>query len=251
MNLELTTQIKMVGACLTVANDKNNQPVWKSQPPADFEADLAALGVDYEAVLQKDALADGAAGGAGDAKAQAEAALEDAAFKLARALCNHFTKTGDLNNLGKVNFTKTDIVKLRNQDLLDQATAIRDLGTATQTDPAAAGRGVTPANIAALTAALALFKSVMNLPRGQVVNRSTLKKEVATDTAALVSTVTSMDDLVVQFDGTDAGQRFIAAWKRARMIVNSGGGHGTVPPPAPTTTSTSAPAAAPAATPKP
>ena len=228
----------MVGACITVANDKNNLPVWKGQPPLDFETDITQLGVDYDAVLQKDALADGATGGAGDAKSQAETILENAAFILARALANHFKKTGDLDNLGKVNFTKTDIVRLRNQDLLDQSTAIRDLGAATEAEPAAAGRGVTPARVAALTAAIGGFKTMMNNPRGQIVNRSTLKKEVATDVAALVSAVTDMDDLVLQFDGTDAGKRFIEAWKRARNIVVSGGGHSGTPPTPPTPPST-------------
>ena len=166
---------------------------------------------------------DGATGGAGDAKALAEALLEDAAFKLARALANHFKKTGNLDALGQVDFNKTDIVRLRNQDLVDQSTAIRDLGTAAQAEPGAA--------------AIKGFKDVMNNPRGQVVNRSTLKKEVETDVAALVTDVTDMDDLVLQFDGTDAGKRFIEAWKRARIIVDTGGGHSNTPtpPPAPAT----------------
>ncbi len=240
MNLELTNQIKMVGACITVANDKSYQPVWKGQPPLDFETDLTALGTDYEAVLQKDALADGATGGAGDAKSQAEAALENAAYIMARALANHFKKTGNLDSLGKVDFTKTDIVKLRNQDLLDQTTAIRDLAAAAQAEPDAAGRGVTAARLATLTAALAAFKGLMSSPRGQIVNRSTLKKEVETDVAALVSAVTDMDDLVMQFDGTPAGQRFIAAWKQARMIVNTGGGHSSTPTPTPAPVATPA-----------
>ncbi len=52
--------------------------------------------------------------------------------------------------------------------------------------------------------------------------------------AALVQLVTDMDDLVIQFDGKDAGLRFIEAWKRARIIVDSGGGHGNGDtPPAP------------------
>ena len=223
MNLELTHDITMVGACLNVANDKNYITVWKGQPPADFEADILAAGVDYEAVLQKDALADAATGGAGDAKALAEAVLENATYMLARALANHFKKTGNLDALGKVDFNKTDIVRLRNQDLVDQSTAIRDLGTAAQAEPGAA--------------AIKGFKDVMNNPRGQVVNRSTLKKEVETDVAALVTDVTDMDDLVLQFDGTDAGKRFIEAWKRARIIVDTGGGHSNTPtpPPAPAT----------------
>jgi len=50
-----------------------------------------------------------------------------------------------------------------------------------------------------------------------------------------------MDDLALQFDGTDAGKRFIEAWKRARIIVDTGGGHTGTPPTPPT----------PPATPKP
>jgi len=51
-------------------------------------------------------------------------------------------------------------------------------------------------------------------------------------------------DTPLQFDGTDAGKRFIEAWKRARVIVDTGGGHSsTTTPPAPTP--------APAATPHP
>jgi len=45
-----------------------------------------------------------------------------------------------------------------------------------------------------------------------------------------------MDDLALQFDGTDAGKRFIEAWKRARNIVDSGGGHGSTPPTPPPAT---------------
>jgi hypothetical protein len=65
-------------------------------------------------------------------------------------------------------------------------------------------------------------------------------REVETDTAALVQLATDMDDLALQFDGTDAGKRFIEAWKRARNIVDAGGGHangGTPPTPPPTTPS--------------
>ena len=101
-------------------------------------------------------------------------------------------------------------------------------------NPAAAGRGVTAARIATLTAAIAAFGKVMNTPRGQIVNKSALLREVETDTAALVQLATDMDDLALQFDGTDAGKRFIEAWKRARNIVDTGGGHSGTPPTPPT-----------------
>ena len=65
-------------------------------------------------------------------------------------------------------------------------------------------------------------------------NRSALLKEVETDVAALLDKVHDMDDLVVQFDGGDAGNRFKEAWKRARIIVDAGGGSATPPTPPPT-----------------
>jgi hypothetical protein len=91
---------------------------------------------------------------------------------------------------------------------------------------------------ATLTAAIAAFGKVMNTPRGQIVNKSALLREVETDTAALVQLATDMDDLALQFDGTDAGKRFIEAWKRAHIIVDTGGDHSSTPhtPPTPPAT---------------
>ena len=235
MNIRLSNQTNMVGACLNVANSTDHKSTWSGKEPAAFGTDLAQLQTNYAAVTPKAAQAEAATGGAGDAKAQAESTLEDAAHIVARALANHFKKTNNLDHLGKVNMTKSQIVQLRNQDLVDQTTAIRDLAAAAQNETGAAGRGVTPARIATLTAAIAGFSNVMNNPRGQIVNRSTLLKEVDTDTADLLQQLTDLDDLVLQFDGTDAGKRFIEAWKHARAIVDSGGSH-TPTPPTPTPT---------------
>jgi len=231
----------MVGACITVAQSSDYKPVWDGNDPADFGTDMTALQTDYGAVTTKAAQADSATGGAADAKALAETALEDAAFVLARALAVHFKKSGDLDRHGKVDLSKSEIMKLRTQELVNKATAIRDLGTAAVSEADAAGRGVTAARVAALTAAITNFSKVMSTPRGQIVNRSALLRDVETDVADLLDKVSDMDDLVVQFDGNDAGKRFIEAWKRARIIVDTGGGHSSsgnaptppTPPPTP------------------
>ena len=201
--------------------------VWTGNPPADFGTDLAQLQTNYGNVTVLAAQADAATGGGSDGSSAAETALENAAFILARALANHFKKNGDLDNLGKVDVTKTGIVRLRKQVLLDKATAILNLASAAVSDPNAA-------RLATLTAAIAAFGKVMNTPRGEIVNKSALLREVETDTAALVQLATDMDDLALQFDGTDAGKRFIEAWKRARIIVDTGGGHSGTPPTPPT-----------------
>lgn len=239
MNLRTSNQLNMVGACITVANSPEYKPVWNDHEPADFGTDIVKLQTDYGSVTAKAAQADAATGGAGDAKSSAETVLEDAAYVLARALAIHFKKTGNLDRHGKVDVSKSEIMKLRTQDLANKATAIRDLGTAAVGEVGAAGRGVTAARVAALTAAITSFSSVMSSPRGQIVNRSALLKEVETDTAALVEFVNDLDDLVLQFDGTENGRRFIEAWKRARIIVDSGTGRGNggaAPAPAKTPT---------------
>lgn len=243
MNLRLQNQLNMIGACINVAQSPDYNPVWNGKEPADFGADLTQLQTDYGAVTGKAAQADAATGGAADAKAVAETALEDAAYVLARALAIHFKKAGDLDRHGKVDLTKSEIVKLRTQELVNKATAIRDLGTAAQAEAGAAGRGVTAARVAGLTAAITNFSKVMSTPRGQIVNRSALLREVETDVAALLDKVNDLDDLVVQFDGGDGAKRFIEAWRRARIIVDSGGGQNSagVSTPTPTPTPTSAP----------
>jgi hypothetical protein len=237
MNSRLQNQLNMVGACITVANDPNYKPVWNGNDPADFTTDIAQLQTGYGKVTVSASQADAATGGGGDASAAAETALENATFTLARALANHYKKNGDLDNLGKVDVTKTDIMRLRKQNLVDKATAIRDLANAAVGDPNAAGRGVTAARVTALTAAITAFSNVMNNPRGQIINKSALLREVETAIAGLVEDVNAMDDLAIQFNGSDAATRFQEAWKRARIIVDSGGGHGN-PAPQPATATT-------------
>ena len=155
MNLRVSNAQNTIGSRITVANSDDFKSVWQGKDPADFGT-----------VLARAAQAEAAGTGAADAKATAETALEDAAYLLARALANHCKKTGDAEHLAKVDVTKTEIVRLRNQDLVSKATEIRDLGTAAQSEAGAAGRGVTAARIATLTATLGTFSKVMNLPRG-------------------------------------------------------------------------------------
>lgn len=219
MNLRLNNQLNMVGACLTIAQTTENKPVWNGKAPEDFATDLAALQAAYEATLAKAAQVD-TGGGAADAKAVAESALEEAAFLVARALSAHFRKRGAIELLAKVDHSRTDLRQMRHRDLLARATEIRDLATAAQAEPGAAGRGLTPGRVEALADAVAAFAAAMNAPREQVVSRATLLQELEDDVAALMKAVAALDDLVVQFSGAPAGDRFVAAWRRARIIID-------------------------------
>jgi len=240
MKDRINNQLNMTSTCFGIANSKDYVNVWTGNDPADFGVDLGLAQTKYSTILGKIALLDGTLGGGTSAKDNAETALENAGYLLARALANHFKKTGDLVSRGKVNLAKRDLVRLSGQELVGRATQIRDLGNTAVTDPNAAKRGVTAARVTAITTAIGAYTPVMNLPRGQIVNHSALLKEVETDTADLLVDMHDLDDLVVQFDGTDAGKRFIAAWLNARTIVDAGHGHAAVTPPAPAPATTPA-----------
>ena len=59
-------------------------------------------------------------------------------------------------------------------------------------------------------------------------------RDLTTRIAALMEEIRDLDDLVIQFDGTEAGRRFISAWKQARNIIDAGHGPGPATPTPPT-----------------
>jgi len=223
MNLRTQNKLTMVGTCITVSQQPDFKNVWEGQEPAGFALELADLARDYAAVMAKAALAEAAAGGAGDAKAKAEAALEEATYIAARAMAVHFKRLGDLDRRGKVNLSRAWLIKLPQQELLSRASAIRNLTAACLDEPGAARWGITAERLRELDAAIDMFSTLMHKPREQLVNRGVLLKEAEADTAELVQRVRDLDDLIVQFAGTELGQRYIEAWKRARKVLATGG----------------------------
>jgi hypothetical protein len=233
MKQRTINQLNMAGTIITLATSDVYLPVYTGKPPVAFGTDFAKFQTAYLATMQKAALADGAAGGGGLAKAAAETDLENQGYVLTRALANFFKNAGDLVNLGKCDLAKRDLVRLTGQELIAKGTEIRDLGTATVALAGATDRGVTTDRITAVTNAIGAYAKLLNVPRNEIVDRSTLIKEVETDTAGLLVQLADLDDLVLQFDGTSLGQRFIAAWHNARTIVDAGHGPGTGEKPAP------------------
>lgn len=221
----------MIGTCIKVANEAEHQPVWSGKDPVDFTTDMTRLTTGHSEILKIAALWEQASGGVADMKESHETALENNAYLLARACYNHFKKIGDFTRAGKTDYTKSSIVLLRDQELITTTSAIRDLADHAVTTPGAADRGITPQRIAELTKAISDYEKIVNSPRSQTVNRNTLGREIIVKTAALYELVQDMDDLVLQFATTEAGERFTAAWKRARVIVDAGSGHGPSPTP--------------------
>jgi len=170
--------------------------------------------------------------GTTDEKDAAETTLEDLAHPLARALALHFKKTGDLVSRAKVNFSKSALQRLRDQVLVTRTAEIRDLAQSALAQPGTTGRGITAARITALSAAIDAFAPYVNAARTEIVNRSALYRELATDVAELMEQINDLDDLVLQFE-SEAGQNFQTAWTAARKIIDTGRSPGEEEPPSP------------------
>jgi hypothetical protein len=242
MNDDQTNKLNMIGACVAVAEKAEHRTVWDGKAPAAFGADLAALKTGRLATLEIATKAASAITGAAEEKVVAEGALEAAAFTVARATAYHLKKTGDLTRRAKVNFTRSAIVRLREQALLNTARDILATATGAKDEPGAADRGVTPAALAALAKAADDFESLLGQPRTGIVSRSALVADLKTRVAGLMEETADLDDLVIQFAGTEAGDRFIAAWKKARIIIDAGHGPGDDKPAAGGTTPPATPA---------
>ena len=228
----LTNQTNMIDTAIKLAKSATHRPVWENQAPLAFGIDLTALEAALADALELATAAYSATSGTTDQKAVAEDALEDLAYAVARALANHFKKTGDLEKRAKVNVRKSAIVRLRDTALTTRCTEIRDLAQAAVGTPGAADRGITAPRVTALTAAITEFERLRNSPRSAVADRSAMRRELKTVVAGLMQDIADLDDLILQFPDSTATRTFIAAWKQARIIVDAGHGPGEEEPPA-------------------
>lgn len=236
MNDILTNQLNMIGACIETATSAEHTLVWNGQEPADFAADLNVFQTHYTHARDVAHLASTATTGTADAKDEAETALENLAFQMARALAGHYKKTGDLINRAKVNIRLGALQKLRDRTLVTRSIEIRDLANSASAEPGSQTRGITTARISLLSPAITTYETLLNSPRSAIVDRSMHLRDLTTLVAGLMEEIRDLDDLVIQFDGTEAGRRFISAWKQCRNIIDAGHGPGEKPePPTPPT----------------
>lgn len=226
MNDETINRLNMIGACLTLADRPESRAVWDGQPPLAFDEGYTALAADYATALETLQEAGTDITGTTDAKAAAERALEDLAYRMARALTSYYRKIGDATNLAKVNVSRTSIVKLRHQALTTRTSEIRDLAQSVVAAPTAVNYGITAPRITELTAAITAFETLRNAPRSATAARSGTRDELITQVAGLVEAVRELDDLILQFPDTPESRAFATAWKSARIVIDAGHGPG-------------------------
>ncbi|MFT3784395.1 MAG: hypothetical protein QM790_20485 [Nibricoccus sp.] len=211
-----SNQLRIVAACLAVAYNEDHVVVWKDKEPEDFTTDIERLQTDCAGLMANCALQPLAHDEAHGASNAAETAVESQAFLLARALRHHFKKTGDLAQLALVDLQRAALVRLQRDELLSKAILLRDVGAAAQFEKDAGKRGVTAHRVMLLTTAIETYKAIEEDSRAR---RSTVPAiGVEKRAAALFEHINDLDDLVVQFEEYDGGERFVTAWMAARGL---------------------------------
>lgn len=230
----ITNRLDMAAACIAVADKPENLAITNTVPPLDFVADYAAMKAEHASIFAAASMSEAATTGFTDTKADAEEILEERAYIMARALCVHFAKTGNLTDRARVDLTKTSFARLRDAALKTTCELIYNLAVTASGEPGAAGRGITAPRITALEGALSDFSDKIAAPRGQIATRSAQKREVEMRVAGLMEMLSGLDDLILLYGDTEAGRAFIAAWQAARTIVDAGHGPAPTPPTPPT-----------------
>ena len=242
MKDEFTNRLGMFDTTLLNLNKAANRAVWFQQPPVVFTTKVAAA-ADAVVELRKFCLKQQTAitGAALDKEREEKEALQ-VAHKLGRALVTWFHDHGDETNAAKVELSESawrrngggvDIVRV----------GLRLVGNLAQ--EIVAGPNATEANtyninaaaVASVNKEVEEFAAVVSAPQLSIAERAALTNQMRARFNAVELLFVALDDMILQFDTTAAGQALIASHKAARIIRDSGGGSGgpdePTPPPTP------------------
>jgi hypothetical protein len=226
MKNEFTNRLGMFNTSLTTLNTDEHKPVWFQKDPKIFTAKVAEAGQAYEDLskfCQKQALI---LIGSAEDKAREAAEAEDAAYPIARALVQWFRDQKDETNAAKVDFSLTDLRRMRDQDLLAQLNTTLELAqgvTSGAQATQAADYGLTAAKVTALGKEIEDYAKYINAPQASIADRKALTAQLRKQFNAVEQKFASLDDLILNFNGTPAGHALVAAYQAARIVRDLGG----------------------------
>ena len=236
----IANKIASFKATIDVAVDPQNNSLWQDQPPQAF-AD--GIGVVNTAVVQLGSAAaaqseniTGSTAALHDLRQQCETAV----YPLARATFQCLTSLGRTDDAAKVDFSVTDLHNARAVALSGMCETVLNLAEPVLqpdgTQPAPGIRyGIDSAKVSSVDAVWQKYSTAVGAPLGARAKRKALTDALPGQCAAVEAQFAALDDLVVQFRGTDAGNKFVDAWFNARHVVDAGHRFNK-PTPAPATT---------------
>ncbi|MBL9154147.1 MAG: hypothetical protein JNK37_16760 [Verrucomicrobiales bacterium] len=227
MNDEIANQLMSYRNRLSCLDRPDHLPIWQNQPPLAFTTkvgqaraltnELAAMAGRQSALIK---------GNAKD-KRREEAELEEAAYRMARAVVTCATDLGNLALAGRYDQTLTAWRKLRDEALIQRARLLeQEAGElATGADAAlAADYGITPASVAALKKEADDYQSVVNLPQGAIDDRVVLTRNLPIKSREVATKFDELADLILQFKLVPGGAPFVELYFQSDQILDRGHG---------------------------
>lgn len=143
--------------------------------------------------------------------------LSQSTSKIAGLIYAYAAKTGNTELKNAVDFSATDIKRLKDGEMALRCREIYDLGVANQTD--LKNYGVTPAKLEALQTAIDNYTQSAPKPRAAIADRSVGKANLKAMFAQADRIFTEQLDLLIK-DIAETHTDFAAAYKAKRKIVD-------------------------------
>lgn len=233
-----TNRLGMFDTTLLNLNTATNKPVWFQLPPVIFTAKVAAAAaavVDLRAFCLRQGT--DITGAALDKEREGNEAVA-VAHPLSRALVTWFRDQADETNAAKVDLPESGWGRLRDQQRVDQGRLVRDLAQGVVAGPKAADAvayGLTAAAVTAVNKEVEEYAGVVSAPQVSIAERKSLTEQMRDRFNVVEGKFAGLDDMILQFSGTEAGRALIASHQAARVVRDLGVGPGqpaTSPPPA-------------------
>ena len=238
----LTSKLGSFQATLAVADGDEFKALWLNQPPLAFTEGLAAARGAVTALGTSGAEQSAPITGSTDVLRGLRTQFEHALHPLARAAFRCLKSLGRDEDAAKLDLTPSDLHNARAVALAGIGESLLELAEPLSQPPAAGQPapgekfGVTAAKVAALDALWERYSTAVGAPRSARARHKAITDALPGQFAAAEDKFSELEDLVLQFRGTAAGDRFVDAWFNARRVVDTGrlANRPTPPAPAPT-----------------
>lgn len=240
MNDTLNCKLDSFHSTLAVAFKDEFKPLWLNQPPLAFSEGITEAQADVASLVKQGAEQSVKTTGPTDALKGLRLQFEKALHPITRASYQCLTKLGRVEDAAKLDLSPTDLHTARAQALAGMGETILDLAEPLTKAPAAGQPapgekyGVTAAKVTALDALWERYSTAVGKPRSARSERKARTDALPGNFAAVEAKFAILDDLIIQFNGTEVGDRFVDAWFNARRVIDTGRrANKPTPPPEP------------------
>jgi hypothetical protein len=235
----ITNKITSYNGTLAVADDPEYAPIWQNKPPQAFNDGIATARAAVVKLASDGAEQSVNITGAAAALCAMRKQFETALHPLARATFQCLNNLGRTEDAAKVDLTPSDLHNARAVALAGLGETVLDLAEplskAAGAQPAVGDNfGVSAANVTNMDTLWQKYSVAVGAPQGARAKRKALTVGLPGKCAAVETQFAVLDDLIVQFKGTDAGNNFVAAWFNSRHVVDAGHRFEKPAPPDPT-----------------